>query len=204
MDLQSPHPHADIRALQAVVPTLNNLQESLQEQSHQHAIQSTSLSHAETALQASEQNRLRLQKQLEREQQTASDQAQKLQQYAEQIALLCHEKTALQQHLQQLLTFQAEEEEKELGETILSVAFDDTNNRQDVKRKYEAAVESFVWPIEAKYILKRKVLSKPQQCQFLLWVTFVGGRLPDEVPRFEEYAALAGNALNGCLCMAEI
>lgn len=74
-----------------------------------------------------------------------------------------------------------------------SIAFDDTNGRRDIRQKYQTALRDFLRPLKEKYDVTIEQLSSPQPCRFLLWVTFVGGRLPDESPRFEEFAAQAGN-----------
>ena len=64
-------------------------------------------------------------------------------------------------------------------ECVVSVAFDDSNGRRDARKKYESAVQTFLEPFQTDYTSVMQRLSSPQPCRFLLWVTFVGGRLPD-------------------------
>ena len=107
-------------------------------------------------------------------------------------ARLLKENASLRQRCRQ----QAQEpsELNEAKECVVSVAFDDTNGRRDTRNKYKAALQTFLHPLHTKYQITTECLSSPQPCKFLLWVTFVGGRLPDHLPRFAEFAAQAGNA----------
>ena len=151
-----------------------------------------------------------------------SYQQQVVEEKAESIQLLQEDKSQLQQHIRQLkqdkerlqtdsnllkseldyvkqqlhqsLTFHAEEDKKQNCQCILSVAFDDTRGRTDIATKYAAAVQSFIQPLKAKYIIKTELIKQPQHCQFLLWVTFSGGdRLEKDMSRYMEFAELAGD-----------
>ena len=163
--------------------------------SRERARHATCEADAAAAVQEAEQAKSRSQQQLARERRQVSEQTQQLQEIQADRDRLSSERAALQQRvasleaqLLQLLTLQEEEKQKELGKCVLSVAY----ARDETQRKYEAAMQSFLVPIEEKYIIKTEVLQNPTACQFLLWVTFAGGRLPETLPRYEEFAAAAG------------
>lgn len=205
-----------VRTLQAAVSSLHDqvrdLRLRLQQQTQQHDSKVAALTaksaesvadvtkHAQVSMQQQEQQHSTEIELLLAAQQTQNlEQLQTIQQLQEDKALLEHSNHALsqqvsaaQQNLRQLLTFQAEEEQQEHGSCKLSIAFDATNGRKDIERKYADAVQSFIQHVVADYIIKKQTIHQPQHCKFLLWVTFAGGRLPDEMPLFEEYAAMAG------------
>lgn len=74
--------------------------------------------------------------------------------------------------LRQRCRLQAQEpsELNEAKECVVSVAFDDTNGRRDIRNKYKAALQTFLHPLHTKYQITTECLSSPQPCKFLLWV----------------------------------
>lgn len=113
------------------------------------------------------------------------------------VALQQEKTAALRQTvlLKQQLTLQAEEKQMEQGDCVISLVY----SKPDAESKYAAAVHSFVEPFTSEYIVRTNVLQEPQECKFLLYVKFVGGRLPDEMSDFERFAASAGIPLPICL-----
>lgn len=146
-------------------------------------------------MQEAEPAKTHMQEQLDQERRVSWEQANELKALREDMERVNRENIDLKQQVEtfttqwsQLLTFHGEEKQKELGNCVLSVAYE----AADISQKYSVALQSFLDPIEEKYIVKTEVLQEAQACRLLLWVIFAGGKLPDAMPRFEKFASAAG------------
>ncbi|KAK9822517.1 hypothetical protein WJX74_000583 [Apatococcus lobatus] len=66
----------------------------------------------------------------------------------------------------------------------------------EARRNYEPAIKAFLSPLEQRFIMRHEILNPAsrQPCKFIIWAVVAAGRLPDELPEFEEFRRASGEA----------
>ncbi len=92
---------------------------------------------------------------------------------------------------QQVEDLQADLEERAArtsSDCVVSFAFASAGAR----RSYQQALDSFIKPLEERFVMRHEFLDSPTPCKFLIWAIAAGGRLPDKLDDFEAYKERAG------------